>query len=243
MAASESSTERLNTKAAGIIGLAVMCSRLLGLAREQICAALFGGGGAMDAFTAAFRIPNLLRDLFAEGALSTAFVTTFSKTIARGGDAAAWRLANKVATLTRRAGRHLPARDRVLRAAGGDAGAGLRRRQGGADGAADPHHVSVHPAGVAGGAGHGHAQRQERVRHAGDGLELLQYRLDRRRRLAGVLVRSAFRSARADRTGHRHADRRRAAARRAAAVAAPAGLSLPSGFSLARCRRQGDPGC
>jgi putative peptidoglycan lipid II flippase len=96
----EERTERLNTKAAGVIGLAVMCSRLLGLAREQICAALFGGGGAMDAFTAAFRIPNLLRDLFAEGALSTAFVTTFSKTIARSGDAAAWRLANKVATLT-----------------------------------------------------------------------------------------------------------------------------------------------
>jgi putative peptidoglycan lipid II flippase len=90
----------LNTKAAGVVGLAVMCSRLLGLAREQICAALFGGGSAMDAFTAAFRIPNLLRDLFAEGALSTAFVTTFSKTIARSGDEAAWRLANKVATLT-----------------------------------------------------------------------------------------------------------------------------------------------
>src|ERR1700687_2563436 len=93
-------TEKLNTKAAGIIGIAVMCRRLLGLAREQIFAALFGGGGAMDAFTAAFRIPNLLRDLFAEGALSTAFVTTFSKTIAREGDGAAWRLANKVATLT-----------------------------------------------------------------------------------------------------------------------------------------------
>jgi putative peptidoglycan lipid II flippase len=98
--APDSRTERLNTRAAGIIGLAVMCSRLLGLAREQVCAALFGGGGAMDAFTAAFRIPNLLRDLFAEGALSTAFVTTFSKTIAREGDGAAWRLANKVATLT-----------------------------------------------------------------------------------------------------------------------------------------------
>jgi putative peptidoglycan lipid II flippase len=93
-------TEKLNTKAAGIIGLAVMCSRLLGLAREQIFAALFGGGRALDAFNAAFRIPNLLRDLFAEGALSTAFVTTFTKTIAGGGDAAAWRLANKVATLT-----------------------------------------------------------------------------------------------------------------------------------------------
>src|SRR5271170_1900948 len=96
----DDTTEKLNTKAAGIIGLAVMCSRLLGLAREQIFAALFGGGSAMDAFTAAFRIPNLLRDLFAECALSTAFVTTFSKTIARGGDEEAWRLANKAATMT-----------------------------------------------------------------------------------------------------------------------------------------------
>jgi putative peptidoglycan lipid II flippase len=95
-----SRTERLNTKAAGIIGLAVMCSRLLGLLREQIFAALFGGGLAMDAFTVAFRIPNLLRDLFAEGALSTAFVTTFTKTIAHGGDESAWRLANKVTTMT-----------------------------------------------------------------------------------------------------------------------------------------------
>jgi putative peptidoglycan lipid II flippase len=93
-------SDRLNTKAAGIIGMAVMCSRVLGLARELIFAALFGGGRALDAFTVAFRIPNLLRDLFAEGALSTAFVTTFSKTIARGGDEAAWRLANKVATMT-----------------------------------------------------------------------------------------------------------------------------------------------
>src|ERR1700734_3776233 len=97
--ATDARSDRLNTKAAGIIGLAVMCSRLLGLVREQIFAALFGGGMAMDAFTAAFRIPNLLRDLFAEGALSTAFVTTFSKTIARGSDEDAWRLANKVATM------------------------------------------------------------------------------------------------------------------------------------------------
>ena len=95
----ESRAEKLNTKAAGIVGLAVMCSRVLGLAREQIFAAIFGGGRLMDAFTIAFRIPNLLRDLFAEGALSTAFVTTFSKTTALEGDAAAWRLADKVATL------------------------------------------------------------------------------------------------------------------------------------------------
>ena len=97
--APDSRTERLNTRAAGIIGLAVMCSRVLGLLREQVFAALFGAA-AMDDFTVAFRIPNLLRDLFAEGALSTAFVTTFSKTIAREGDPSAWRLANKVGTLT-----------------------------------------------------------------------------------------------------------------------------------------------
>jgi putative peptidoglycan lipid II flippase len=90
--------EKLNTKAAGIVGLAVLCSRVLGLAREMIFAALFGSR-LMDAFTMAFRIPNLLRDLFAEGALSTAFVTTFTKTTAIDGDQAAWRLANKVATL------------------------------------------------------------------------------------------------------------------------------------------------
>src|SRR5579864_5345689 len=95
-----SGDEKLNTRAAGVVGLAVLCSRVLGLAREQIFAALFGGGRIMDAFTIAFRIPNLLRDLFAEGALSTAFVTIFSKTVATHGEAAAWRLANKVATLT-----------------------------------------------------------------------------------------------------------------------------------------------
>jgi putative peptidoglycan lipid II flippase len=95
----ETRAEKLNTKAAGIVGLAVLCSRVLGLARDQIFFALFGGGAIMDAFVIAFRIPNLLRDLFAEGALSTAFVTVFSKTTAVEGDAAAWRLANKVATL------------------------------------------------------------------------------------------------------------------------------------------------
>jgi putative peptidoglycan lipid II flippase len=95
----EQRAEKLNTRAASTVGLYVLCSRILGVAREQVFAALFGGGGLMDAFTIAFRIPNLLRDLFAEGALSTAFITTFSKTIALEGDQAAWRLANKIATL------------------------------------------------------------------------------------------------------------------------------------------------
>jgi putative peptidoglycan lipid II flippase len=95
----EAQTNKISTKAAGIVGIAVMCSRVLGLIREQIFAWLFGGGKEMDAFTVAFRTPNLLRDLFAEGALSTAFVTTFSKKIATEGVESAWSLANKVATL------------------------------------------------------------------------------------------------------------------------------------------------
>jgi putative peptidoglycan lipid II flippase len=92
--------ERISTRATGIVGIAILCSRLLGLVREQVFAGLFGAGKNLDAFLMAFRLPNLLRDLFAEGALSTAFITTFSGKIATEGDESAWRLANKVATLT-----------------------------------------------------------------------------------------------------------------------------------------------
>src|SRR5258708_5486110 len=91
---------RASTRATGIVGIAILCSRLLGLVRELVFAGLFGAGRNLDAFLMAFRLPNLLRDLFAEGALSTAFITTFSKKIAVEGDESAWQLANKVATLT-----------------------------------------------------------------------------------------------------------------------------------------------
>src|ERR1041385_3673912 len=64
---------------AGVISLAVTASRVLGFVRDQVFAALFGAGLQYDAFLTAFRIPNLLRDLFAEGALSAAFVTTFTQ--------------------------------------------------------------------------------------------------------------------------------------------------------------------
>ena len=85
----------ISTRATGVVGIAVMCSRILGLVREQVFAGLFGAGKNLDAFLMAFRVPNLLRDLFAEGALSTAFITTFSKKIATEGDETAWSLANK----------------------------------------------------------------------------------------------------------------------------------------------------
>ena len=83
---------------AGIISLAVMASRILGLVRDQVFAAFFGAGLLYDAFLTAFRIPNLLRDLFAEGALSAAFVTTFTQVQQVKGEQAAFRLSNLVAT-------------------------------------------------------------------------------------------------------------------------------------------------
>ncbi len=82
--------------AAGTVGAATLVSRVLGLVREQITALLFGAGNAADAFNIAYRVPNLLRDLFAEGALSAAFVPTFTETHERHGKAAAWRLGNAV---------------------------------------------------------------------------------------------------------------------------------------------------
>jgi putative peptidoglycan lipid II flippase len=92
------SVRRVSARAAGVVALAVMCSRVLGLVREQVFGHLFGTTWQMDAFKMAFRIPNLLRDLFAEGALSTAFVTTFSRTAEGEGLESAWGLANRVTT-------------------------------------------------------------------------------------------------------------------------------------------------
>ena len=92
-------SQRISTRATGVVGIAILCSRVLGLIREVVFAAMFGASRNMDAFLTAFRAPNMLRDLFAEGALSTAFVTTFSRRIATEGERSAWDLASKVATL------------------------------------------------------------------------------------------------------------------------------------------------
>ncbi len=90
-------TERL-ARSAGLAGLATLASRILGLVRDQVLAAVFGAGNEMDAFLVAFRIPNLVRDLFAEGAMSAAFVPTFTRRLTRGGKADAWRLGSSVIT-------------------------------------------------------------------------------------------------------------------------------------------------
>ncbi len=73
-----------------------MTSRVLGVVREQVLAALFGAGDATDAYNVAFRVPNLVRDLFAEGAMSSAFVPTFTRHLTTAGKDSAWRLGNLV---------------------------------------------------------------------------------------------------------------------------------------------------
>jgi len=83
-------------KSAGIIGTATLTSRVLGLIRDQVLAYLFGAGNAMDAFNVATRIPNLMRDLFAEGAMSAAFVPTFTRYLAKHGKSHAWQLGNQL---------------------------------------------------------------------------------------------------------------------------------------------------
>jgi putative peptidoglycan lipid II flippase len=85
-------------RSARSVSIAVFLSRILGLVREQVLAGLFGAGTAMDAFVVAFRIPNLLRDLFAEGALSSAFVTVFSEYKERGDRDSTIALVNSVFT-------------------------------------------------------------------------------------------------------------------------------------------------
>ena len=85
-------------KAAGLVSAMTLVSRLLGLVREQVFAALLGAGYHSDAFRIAFRIPNLLRDLFAEGALSAAFMPTYARARKDGGPEAGFRLANRVLT-------------------------------------------------------------------------------------------------------------------------------------------------
>jgi putative peptidoglycan lipid II flippase len=86
-------------KAASTVSLLTLASRITGLVREQLIAATFGASAATDAFNVAFRIPNLLRRLFAEGAFSQAFVPILAASREREGDDATHRLVDAVATV------------------------------------------------------------------------------------------------------------------------------------------------
>ncbi len=78
------------------VSVAILTSRVLGVVRDSLFSAVFGVGALTDAYRAAFQIPNLLRDLFAEGALSSAFVPTFSEALTTDGKERAYRLGNSV---------------------------------------------------------------------------------------------------------------------------------------------------
>ena len=86
-------------KSVSTVSLLTLVSRITGFARETLIAALFGASALTDAFNVAFRIPNLFRRLFAEGAFSQAFVPVLAATRAEKGDDATRLLVDKVATL------------------------------------------------------------------------------------------------------------------------------------------------
>jgi putative peptidoglycan lipid II flippase len=86
-------------KAAGLIGLATFSSRIMGFVRDMVLARLFGAGMAADAFFVAYRIPNMLRELFAEGSMSAAFIPVFTEYLGKRTKEEARELASAVFTV------------------------------------------------------------------------------------------------------------------------------------------------
>jgi putative peptidoglycan lipid II flippase len=85
-------------KAAGVVGMATFSSRILGFIRDMVLARLFGATPSADAFFVAFRIPSLLRELFAEGSMSSAFIPVFTEYRTQRGKQQAWELASAAFT-------------------------------------------------------------------------------------------------------------------------------------------------
>jgi len=84
---------------AALVAAGILLSRLAGLVRERAFAHYFGSSGVADALKAAFRIPNLLQNLFGEGVLSASFIPVYARLLARGEEEAARRVAGAVGAL------------------------------------------------------------------------------------------------------------------------------------------------
>jgi putative peptidoglycan lipid II flippase len=93
---SDAHTEAHFTRRVGTFSVGTLVSRILGVVRESVFAYLFGAGFATDAFNVAFRIPNVLRDLFAESALSAAFVPTFVRSLHEDNRRRTWAFASNM---------------------------------------------------------------------------------------------------------------------------------------------------
>ena len=87
------------SQSAGVVGFFTFLSRILGLVRDMVVARFFGSGMAADAFFVAFRIPNLLRRLFAEGSLTIAFIPVFTEYLNQKTREEAFQLARVILTL------------------------------------------------------------------------------------------------------------------------------------------------
>src|SRR5437868_11802512 len=86
-------------RSAALVALGILCSRLTGLVRQRVFSHYFGlRNDAADAFTAAFRIPNFLQNLFGEGALSASFIPVYAALVARGDRREADRVAGAIAS-------------------------------------------------------------------------------------------------------------------------------------------------
>ncbi len=83
-------------RSAAVLGAMTLASRILGMARDIICASVFGAGLVMDAFTIAFIIPNLFRRLFGEGALASSFIPVYAETLAKEGEARAREFSSRL---------------------------------------------------------------------------------------------------------------------------------------------------
>src|SRR3972149_3216765 len=83
-------------KAAGVVGAATLASRVMGYIRDMVMSWAFGTTVAADAFYVAYRIPNLLRELLAEGSMSAAFIPVFTETLTKESRESARHLANAV---------------------------------------------------------------------------------------------------------------------------------------------------
>jgi len=83
-------------RSAFFVGAGILISRVVGLVRQRIFAHYFGSSAVGDAFSAAFRIPNFLQNVFGEGALSASFIPVYAKLLAQGDEKEATRVANAI---------------------------------------------------------------------------------------------------------------------------------------------------
>ncbi|HZE63262.1 MAG TPA: lipid II flippase MurJ, partial [Pyrinomonadaceae bacterium] len=88
--------ERSSGRSAFLVGAGILISRLVGLIRQRVFAHYFGTSAAGDAFSAAFRIPNFLQNIFGEGALSASFIPVYAKLLAHDDEEEAAHVANAV---------------------------------------------------------------------------------------------------------------------------------------------------